>query len=86
MWKLTNGDEAAAAQEEQPVKKKSQKKTVSPNALGVEVWVNAAYEATGYPPEVVRAALSLAGSGPYNREQVILEINKFMQRPVKQEG
>jgi len=85
---LTDTDEPDVTVEEQPVKKtaKSSKKAVSPDSLDTEVWVSAAYEATGFPPEVVRAALSLEGEGPYNRDQVLNAIKKFMQRPVKQEG
>lgn len=59
---------------------------VAEDALPTEVWVDSAYEAFGENPEVVRAALSLADDGPYNRDEVAVAISTFMVRSVEQEG
>jgi hypothetical protein len=58
---------------------------VDENALPGEVWVENAH-IFNVGPEVVRAALSLTGEGPYNRDQVANGIAVFMSRPVEQEG
>lgn len=52
------------------------------DGLPADVWVNNAYEALGVTPEVVRAALSLAGGDTYNRADVVQAIDAYMKRPV----
>jgi hypothetical protein len=84
---LTDSNEAAVTEEAQPVKTEKKKAPkVDPNALPVSVWVANADEALGQRPEIVRAALYLDGHETYNRDQVNNAVNKFMQRPVEQEG
>lgn len=55
------------------------------NALPGDVWEDNAH-LFDVGPEVVRAALSLVGDGPYNRDQVANGISILMSRPVEQEG
>ena len=55
------------------------------NALPGDVWEDNAH-LFDVGPEVVRAALSLIGDGPYNRDQVANGISILMSRPVEQEG
>lgn len=84
---MIDSNEDALVEEALPVKNGKKKATVvDPNALPVSEWVANAEEAFNQRPEIVRAALYLDGRDTYNREQVNTAVNKFMQRPVEQEG
>lgn len=58
---------------------------VKEDALPGDVWEENAH-IFNVGPEIVRAALSLIGDGPYNRDQVANGIATLMSRPVEQEG
>jgi hypothetical protein len=73
-----------AVEEEEP-EAEVQTEAVDDSALPADVWIENAH-IFGVAPEVVRAALSLLGEGPYNRDQVAMGIPSFLSRPVEQEG
>lgn len=72
--------EATEAEEKMP-----EVSVVDEDALPGDVWEENAH-IFNVGPEVVRAALSLVGDGPYNRDQVANSISTLMSRPVEQEG